>query len=358
MYLSTLNDLKYYVEELSINSDERLMIYVEDGCEKEVQDMMNYLNSKNILFFGGIYSKLLVGDRSLSKGYIVNKVKPVYCSMVLPNLMRFNKELDKDEQYTALVIADGLSSNFKELTDTVYEKMGNKVKYLGGGAGFYNLNHKPCIFDNDGISMDSLYLCIIKSDSKIAVEHGWNILKGPFNVTEANENVLSELDGESAFEKYKEILEDETGLAIYKEDFFTYAKEYPFGIMNGTNLELVVRDPIAVNDDSDIVCVADIPKDSNLFILSGNSRTLLEASLTIADKCSKIAPKKYKSLLFDCISRGMFLEENFAIELANIQNRMNCTVEGALSIGEIASKSDGSIVIHNKSTVIGLIERQ
>lgn len=357
MYLSTLNDLKYYVEELSIDSDERLMIYVGDGCEKEVQDMMNYLNSKNILFFGGIYSKLLVGDRSLSKGYIVNKVKPVYCSIVLPNLMRFNKELDKDENYTALIIADGLSSSFKELTDTVYEKLGNRVKYLGGGAGFYNLNHKPCIFDNDGISMDTLYVCIIKSDTKVAVEHGWNILKGPFNVTEANENILSELDGESAFEKYKEILEDETGLAIYREDFFTYAKEYPFGIMYGTNLELIVRDPIAVNDDSDIICIADIPKDSNLFILSGNSKTLLESSLTIADKCSKIAPKKYKSLLFDCISRGMFLEENFVIELANIQNRMNCTVEGALSIGEIASKSDGSIVIHNKSTVLGLIER-
>lgn len=358
MYLSTLNDLKYYVEELSINSDERLMIYVGDGCEKEVQDMINYLNSKNILFFGGIYSKLLVGDRSLSKGYIVNKVKPVYCSMVLPNLMRFNKELDENENYTALVIADGLSSSFKELTDTVYEKLGNKVKYLGGGAGFYNLNHKPCIFDNDGISMDTLYVCIIKSDTKIAVEHGWNILRGPFNVTEANENILLELDGESAFEKYKEILEDETGLAIYKEDFYTYAKEYPFGIMNGTNLELVVRDPISVNDDLNIVCVADIPKDSNLFVLSGDSRTLLEASLTIANKCSKIAPKKYKSLLFDCISRGMFLEDNFVIELANIQNRMNCTVEGALSIGEIASKSDGSIVIHNKSTVLGLIERQ
>lgn len=358
MYLSTLNDLKYYVEELLINSDERLMVYVGDGCEKEVQDMMNYLNSKNILFFGGIYSKLLVGDRSLSKGYIVNKVKPVYCSMVLPNLMKFNKELDENENYTALVIADGLSSSFKELTNTVYEQLGNKVKYLGGGAGFYNLNHKPCIFDNDGISMDTLYVCIIKSDTKVAVEHGWNILKGPFNVTEANENILSELDGESAFEKYKEILEDETGLAIYREDFFTYAKEYPFGIMNGTNLELVVRDPISVNDDSDIVCVADIPKNSNLFILSGNSRTLLESSLTIADRCSKIAPPKYKSLLFDCISRGMFLEGNFAIELANIQNRMNCTVEGALSIGEIASKSDGSIVIHTKSTVLGLIERQ
>ena len=36
MYLSTLNDLKYYVEELSIGSDERLMIFVGDAYEKEI----------------------------------------------------------------------------------------------------------------------------------------------------------------------------------------------------------------------------------------------------------------------------------------------------------------------------------
>jgi hypothetical protein len=357
MYLSTLNDLRYYIEELSIDCDERLMIYVGDGCEKEVQEMINFLNSKKILFFGGIFSRLLVGDRSLSKGYIVNKVKPVYCSVVSPNLMEFKDKLDEKENYTALIIADGLSSSFKELTDTVYGKLGDKVKYLGGGAGFYNLNHKPCVFDNDGITIDTLYVCLIKSEVKVSVEHGWNILKGPFSVTEANENILSELDGENAFQKYREILEDETGLTVYKEDFFTYAKEYPFGIMNGVNMELVVRDPISVNDNFDIVCVADIPKDSNLFILNGNAKSLLESSLTIAEKCSKVTHKKYKPLLFDCISRAMFLEDNFMIELANIQNRMNCMVEGALSIGEISSKIDGSIVIHNKSTVLGILDR-
>lgn len=357
MYLSTLNDLRYYIEELSIDCDERLMIYVGDGCEKEVQEMINFLNSKKILFFGGIFPRLLVGDRSLSKGYIVNKVKPVYCSVVSPNLMEFKDKLDEKENYTALIIADGLSSSFKELTDTVYGKLGDKVKYLGGGAGFYNLNHKPCVFDNDGITIDTLYVCLIKSEVKVSVEHGWNILKGPFSVTEANENILSELDGENAFQKYREIVEDETGLTVYKEDFFTYAKEYPFGIMNGVNMELVVRDPISVNDNFDIVCVADIPKDSNLFILNGNAKSLLESSLTIAEKCSKVTHKKYKPLLFDCISRAMFLEDNFMIELANIQNRMNCMVEGALSIGEISSKIDGSIVIHNKSTVLGILDR-
>ncbi|WP_238915538.1 FIST N-terminal domain-containing protein [Clostridium sp. YIM B02555] len=357
MYLSTLNDLKYYVDELSIEGNERLMIFVGDGCEKEVNEMINFLNSKNILFFGGIYSRLLVGDRSLSKGYIVQKVEPIYCSMILPNLMRFVENLDEDEEYVAIVIADGLSSSYKALTDTLYSKLGNSIKYIGGGAGFYNLNHKPCIFDNDGVTKDSLYVCVVKAKAQIAVEHGWRIIKGPFRVTASNSNVLLELDGFNAFEKYKEILEDETGLTIYKSDFFTYAKEYPFGIMNGISMDVIVRDPITVNDDLNIVCVADIPMDSNLCILSGNVKTLLEASLIIAEKCSKEAPKKYRPILFDCISRAMFLEENFLIELANIQNRMNCTVEGVLSIGEVSSKVDGSIVIHNKSTVLGLLER-
>jgi hypothetical protein len=356
MYLSTLNDLKYYVESLSIGSGERLMIFVGDGCEKEVQEMINFLNSKNILFFGGIYPRVLVGDKSSAKGYIVNKVKPIYCSIVLPSLMRFNQKLDENEDYTAFVIGDGISSKFLELIDTVYNKLGNKVKYLGGGAGFYNISHKPCIFDNDGITMDVLYVCIIKSETKLAVEHGWNILKGPFTVTDSDGNILYELDGENAFAKYSEILEDETGLAIYKEDFFVCAKEYPFGIMLDSNLEMLVRDPVGVNEDDGIIFIADIPNDCNLFVLTGNVETLLKSSLTIAEKCKAMAPKKYKPLLFECITRSMFLEENFAVELGNIQNRMDYTVEGAVAIGEIASKMNGNLVIHNKSTVLGLVK--
>lgn len=357
MYLNTLNDLKYYVEELYINSDERLMIYVGDSCEKEVQDMINFLNSKNILFFGGIYPRLLVGERCLSKGYIVNKVKPIYCAMVVSELINFQDKLNERDEYTAIVIADGISTSFKPLTDILCTKLGSKVKYLGGGAGFFNFNHKPCVFDNDGIIKDALYLCILKSDAKIAIEHGWSMLKGPFIVTDAKDNILLELDGENALKKYSEILQEETGLTIYKEDFFTYAKEYPFGIMNGLTTEVIVRDPIAVYEDSGIECIADIPKNCKFFILSGNIKSLLLSSSAIAEKCSKVAPKEYKPILFDCISRAMFLENNFKIELANIQNRMNCTVEGALSIGEISSNLDGNIVIHNKSTVLGLLDR-
>lgn len=52
----------------------------------------------------------------------------------------------------------------------------------------------------------------------------------------------------------------------------------------------------------------------------------------------------------------MFLEDGFEEELSNIQNKLKYTVEGAVSIGEISTDKKGELVIHNKSTVLGLIK--
>ncbi|MBC2581754.1 hypothetical protein HGI79_15960 [Clostridium sp. DJ247] len=65
----------------------------------------------------------------------------------------------------------------------------NKVKYVGGGADFYDLEHRPCIFDNKGLFKDVLYVCIVKFDCKIAVKHGWNKLEGLFTVEESRDNI-------------------------------------------------------------------------------------------------------------------------------------------------------------------------
>jgi hypothetical protein len=250
---------------------------------------------------------------------------------------------------------DGLSGAIKDLTDTVFGKVGDRVKYIGGGAGFYDMVQRPCIFNNNGIFKDALYICIVKSDITLAVKHGWQKLEGPFMVTKSSDNMLSTLDNYSAFEVYRDVIEDKEGLRIGREDFFRFAKDHPFGI-SVNQLDLIVRDPISVNDDYEICCVADIPQRSQLYILKGDTDTLLSSSLQIARQCALNAPNRYLPLLFDCISRAMFLEERFIDELKNIQDNLNYSVEGALSIGEISSQAGGGIVIHNKSTILGLLE--
>lgn len=355
MYLVNFDQLKSYMEYLEVKPSEQVMVLVAGKSAQYVQDLQDYMNSKNIRFFGGIYAALLVESKTQYEGFLVQKYEPIYSSLVLPYMMRFKIEEDCLKDSTAIVLVDGLSSKMKDLTDTIYNKVGNKVKYIGGGAGFYDLKQRPCIFDNKGIYQDVLYICIIKEKMELAVKHGWNKLMGPFHVTKSEANVLSEIDNENALAVYRDMIEEVEGLRLGREDFFTYARDYPFGIVEKNQTEMVVRDPITINDQDEIICVAGIPQGSNLYLLKGNVDTLLESSVEIATYCAQKAPQRYVPLLFDCISRAMFMEDIFDMELANIQKRLKYKVEGALSIGEVSSTNNGELTIHNKSTILGLL---
>lgn len=355
MYIKTFTELCDYVNGLDITPAEKLMVLTADRSADDVPKLIDYMNSRNISFFGGIYPALLVGNNTERQGFIIQKFEPIYCSMVLPYLMSFKLDATSLHGSTAIVLADGLSNKFKDLTDTVFNKIGKGVKYIGGGAGFYDLNHRPCIYDNKGLYKDVLYICIIKAHLRLAVEHGWQKMLGPYLVTRSEGNVLIEIANQNAFEFYNDVIEGIENIRLSKEDFFSFAKEHPFGIDEEGQQNFYVRDPIYVNENNEIVCVANIPEGSDLYILKGNLSSLLGSSMIIAEYCAKRAPARYLPLLFDCISRAMFLEEHFNLELSYIQKLLNCTLEGALSIGEIASQNTGKLIIHNKSTILGLL---
>ncbi|NLM13499.1 MAG: FIST domain-containing protein [Candidatus Methanofastidiosa archaeon] len=356
MYFETLKQLQSYVEQLKIEEKDQLMIMVGEESSVFINELIGYLNSKGINFFGGIFPSLLIETQHTREGFIVHKYSSLFTSLVAPNLLPIDIELEKINHCTAILLADGLSSKMKELTDTIYNKIGNRVTYVGGGAGFFDLIHRPCIFNSEGIFEDVAIICIVPHKTVLSVKHGWEKLAGPFSVTKSNENTLSELDCRNAFDVYQEIIENEEDLILYGTDFFEVAKDHPFGIVKNTGQELVVRDPIALNEKDEIICVADVPESSLIYVLKGNKDTLLNASLEVVKECSINAPVKYNPLLFDCISRAMFLEGLFNQELVNIQSKLRFPLEGALSIGEIASLKNGIIEIHNKSSVLGLLD--
>ncbi len=354
MYFESKNDLVAHIDTLCMEPDEQMMLLVGYKSAGELTEVMAYLNEKEINFFGGIYAGLLVGNKNRDSGYIVEKFKSIYSSMVLPNLMRFKLDVSSIEGYTALVLVDGLTSKMRELIDTLFNKMGTHVNYIGGGAGYYDMVQRPCIFNNQGLFQDVLHVCVIPSELCSSVRHGWKKLHGPFIVEKSEDNTLISLDDDTAFNIYKEVIEEEERITLFKEDFFSFAKDHPFGILQDDG-SLIVRDPISLNDNYDIVCVADIPEKSKVYVLKGDVDTLLSSSLEITEYCIERAPDSYIPLLFDCISRAMFMEDRFEEELMNIQDKIKPVVQGALSLGEIASKRNGEIVIHNKSTVLGFL---
>ena len=355
MYVRTYKELLNCIEGLTIEPSEKLMILTADQSANEVPKLIRFMNSQSISFFGGVYAALLVSNRNERQGFIIQKVKPLYCSLVLPYMMPFKLDPDSLKGSTAIVLVDGLSSKFKALTDTVSEKVGKGVKYIGGGAGFFDLNHRPCIYDNNGLHMDVLYICILKNHMELAVEHGWKKLDGPYVVTRSEGNILIEIDHQNAFGFYKDAIENIENVILSREEFFSFAKERPFGIEQVGKQSFFVRDPIRINEKDEIVCVANIPQKSEIYLLKGDLCSLLESSIEIAEHCASRAPSNYLPLLFDCISRAMFMDDKFDLELCNIQSLLEYPIEGALSIGEIASQTSGELIIHNKSTILGLL---
>jgi hypothetical protein len=62
-------------------------------------------------------------------------------------------------------------------------------------------------------------------------------------------------------------------------------------------------------------------------------------------------------LLFDCISRTLFLQERFEEELGNIQSCLpqGTPLIGAMSLGEIADADNSCLELFNKTIVLGAL---
>ena len=127
-----------------------------------------------------------------------------------------------------------------------------------------------------------------------------------------------------------------------------------------------MRDPLKVVNNS-LICVGEVPQNSTFYLLKGLNNNLIRASGEAARESNqnrKIAKQNnnipnlkmetHSVLIFDCISRQLFLEGDYRLALESVSNNLNpnTLLLGALTLGEIANSSHGPIELLNKTTVV------
>lgn len=363
-------DLRAGVQGLIDANAQSLMILANEGDQWRPDQLDPWLRSLPVPVFGGVFPNIIHGAQRHASGTLVIALDEVVQVDVVAGLSD-KRGLEPQLQNLApllgnatsmITLVDGLSPNIESFVDSLYEILGARAPVVGGGAGYLDFVQRPCLFCPQGMIMDAALLIAVNARIDSGIAHGWQKLAGPYLVTRSHANVLEELNYCPAFEVYREVVETHSGTRFAEAEFFSISKTYPLGI-ESVDGDFLVRDPIRHIGDK-LVCIGEVPQNATVYLLVGDGGELIASAGDAAAQALDSRRRRmqagtaspYRALIFDCISRVLFLDDGFTAELRAINDALPDaeSVVGALTLGEIASSRCGVIELMNKSTVVSV----
>ena len=359
------HSLSTSIDSLIREGAQSVLLFLSEASAPDIESLDQYLKQATIPIAGGIFPQIIHGCSHLERGALVCGVSVPLEIHVLAEL---NNKLEAcedklnqiaswlDKHPSLFVLVDGLNANIDPFIDMLYDKLGPSKTVAGGGAGSLSLKQQPCLLSNQGILLDAALLIGWPKKIAIGVTHGWQKVAGPFLATNTQGNEIHTLDYQPAFELYKDAIESQSSKRFDEEGFFPIAKTFPFG-MERLDQEILIRDPISTVDNA-LICVGRVPENTLIYLMKGEPQALIESAGKAAQLVVETLGKKENldmdCLLFDCISRVLFLEEKFQEELKSVAMKLpqDTNVVGALTLGEIASSPWGGLQFLNKTTVV------
>jgi hypothetical protein len=354
-------------------SEDMVAVMVAEGGAPDLPAMVEALRATKVSFFGGLFPSLIDGASKRDAGALLFTLPKLTEPMLVrgldtarfavPDALPF-VQWHRGSKPTALLLVDGLSPNISHFLRAIYHQLGNRVSYWGGGAGSLTMQPRPCVFTREGVHQGAAIIALSSLPSRLGVRHGWRELKGPFVATRSDRNAIIQLNWRNAFDVYRGTVEADAGVTITPENFFRVASGYPFGIRK-EGQEVLVRDPVAVGAGGSLICVGDVPENAALSILKGEARLLVSAAGQAAREAlldGEVQPARpvRHCLLADCVSRSLFLGDNFSEELDEIVDGLGggaagCHPVGMLTLGEISSHGEGYLEFFNKTSVVAVV---
>jgi len=366
----TFSDCAAQIEEFVTNVSQSIILLATSDNTWNMDEVSYWLRQCSIPVAGGFFPGVIAGERkhqtntivALSSTHLLDKrlVNGLSKgeSFITTQLSQHGDAKAQGRSY--LVFIDGLSQNIERFTDVFYRTMGESTATIGGGAGSLEFIQKPCIFTENGIVEDAALIIELPLPLSVGIQHGWEIYAGPHLVTESDGVAVRQLNYTNALDIYREEILTHSGINLAEHDFFEVAKQFPLGIEK-LDAEPLVRDPIQTINDA-LVCVGEVPQNAMIYLLEGKTSKLTAAAKTAASNAVAAHYASSQQALtacftVDCISRVLFMDLDFALELQAITDALPADVlhVGVLSLGEIGNVEAGPIEWLNKTTVVGVV---
>ncbi|WP_165873599.1 FIST signal transduction protein [Parasulfuritortus cantonensis] len=251
------------------------------------------------------------------------------------------------------MLFDGMLPTVGSILNGVYNHLGSRVHYAGVNAGSETFQPMPCLFDSDRCVGNAVLGLLLPAATAYVVGHGYPVARSLMNATSAQGNRIDRIDGRPAFDVYRDVMRSEFGIELDHANFYDYAAHFPFGLV--TAIDVLVRIPVAFNDDGSLFCVGEVPPNAKLRLLRAPDLAESRCVESLAGRLRERAgdPAGRSMLVFYCAGRRMHFGADAGAEIARLRAFTGVdTVAGALSLGEIDSLEEfGFPRFHNAALV-------
>lgn len=342
-----------------------LALVAESERETAIPLLQSVCNGMNIPLLGAVFPALLDSSGFHARGCIMLRfdVMPFAAmyDLSLPaaqgvELMAVElaEQLDKAHGSTLFMIFDTMVATIASILDDLYLKLADRVHYMGVSAGSETFQPIPCLFDNRQVKQDAVLAMLLVNHPGAVVEHCYQAPERMISATSTDGNRIITIDWRPAFDVYREAAEVEYGVKIDRENFYQLGVHFPFGIIRA-NGEILVRIPVALEDDGSVFCVGEVPSNALLTLLRApevdSVQTVDKLTVGLHNLHGTLAGLDL--LLFYCAGRRIHLGDRAHDELRQMSLRSGTDrIAGALSLGEIGQSMQwGYPFFHNGALV-------
>lgn len=265
------------------------------------------------------------------------------------------RQLDPIGLVHVLVLSDGTQVNGSELVKGLRAGLPEAVVVTGGLAGDGARFQTTLVLTNSGAHSARIALVGFYGDH---IQVGCGSLGGwdPFGpqrvITRSRDNVLYELDGQSALALYK------TYLADHAANLPASGLLFPLELTVEGAQSSIVRTILAVNEsDQSMTFAGDMPQGARARLMKANFDRLIDGAIGAAEKCVSLkgSASPELAILISCVGRKLILKQRTEEEVEGAQAALgqDTVLTGFYSYGEISPFTQGGrCELHNQTMTI------
>ncbi len=266
--------------------------------------------------------------------------------------------LKKDKLKHVMVFSDGQFINGSELVKGLNEDLSDGISVTGGLAGDGARFEKTLVGLNDApVSGNVVGIGFYGDQFKVGFGSvgGWDPFGPKRRVTKSENNVLYELDGQSALALYKKYLGDKA------DELPASGLLFPLNMQLADDKKPLVRTILSVNEeDQSMTFAGDLPEGATVQLMRANYDRIIDAAFQAAEGAKMVIKDSNPELaiLISCVGRKLVLDQMVEEEVESTADLLGnkTPMIGFYSYGEISPFSDEfNCELHNQTMTVTIL---